>query len=42
MPPMHTVDLNAGTVDTDAGPYLRAIGLSQRQIDELGRLYADR
>jgi hypothetical protein len=42
MPLIHTVELNAGTVDTDAGAYFRAIGLSQRQIDELERLYADR
>jgi hypothetical protein len=39
---MHTAGLNAVTVDVDTGPYLRATGLSQRQIDELGRLYADR
>ena len=26
MPLMHTVELNAGTVDTDAGPHLRAVG----------------
>ena len=83
---MHTVELNAGTVDTDAGPRLRAgwtwapsvlnqaqvsrlnqlwfealagicahvraggggltpsdiaVGLSQAQIDELARHYAD-
>jgi non-ribosomal peptide synthase protein (TIGR01720 family) len=88
MPLAHTVELNAGTIDTDAGPYLSAVwmwapsaldhtqvsrlsrlwfealagicahvrgggggltpsdlalaGLSQRQIDELERLYADR
>jgi non-ribosomal peptide synthase protein (TIGR01720 family) len=88
MPLPHTVELNAGTIDTDAGSYLRAAwrwapsaldraqvsqlsrlwfdalagicahvrhggggltpsdlalaGLSQRQIDELERLYADR
>ncbi len=24
MPLAHTVELNAGTVDTDTGPYLRA------------------
>ena len=86
MPLMHTVELNAGTVDTDAGPCLRAgwtwapsalnhaqvnrlsglwfdalagicahvrgggggltpsdlaVGLSQQQIDELQRQYAD-
>jgi len=86
MPLMHTVELNAGTVDTDAGPRLRAgwtwapsvldhaqvsrlsrlwfdaltgicahvqgggggltpsdiaVGLSQQQIDELQRQYAD-
>jgi non-ribosomal peptide synthase protein (TIGR01720 family) len=86
MPLMHTVELNAGTVDTDAGPLLRAgwtwapsalnqaqvrrlselwfdalagicahvrgggggltpsdiaVGLSQQQIDELARQYAD-
>jgi non-ribosomal peptide synthase protein (TIGR01720 family) len=87
MPLAHTVELNAGTVDTDTGPQLRAnwqfapsaldeaqvsrlsrlwfdalagicahvrhggggltpsdlgAGLSQQQIDELQRLYADR
>ncbi|WP_168214812.1 non-ribosomal peptide synthetase [Mycolicibacterium sp. ELW1] len=87
MPLVHTVELNAGTVDTDAGPFLRAswtwassvlneaqvnrlsalwfealagvcahvrgggggltpsdlaVGLSQQQIDELQRQYADR
>jgi amino acid adenylation domain-containing protein/non-ribosomal peptide synthase protein (TIGR01720 family) len=88
MPLAHTVELNAGTIDTDTGPYLSAAwkwapsaldhaqvsrlnrlwfealagicanvrgggggltpsdlavaGLSQRQIDELERLYADR
>ena len=87
MPLVHTVELNAGTVDTDAGPQLRAgwtwapsalnekqvtrlstlwfdaltgicshvlgggggltpsdiaVGLSQQQIDELQRQYADR
>ena len=88
MPLAHTVELNAGTVDTDTGPYLHAAwswapsaldeaqvsrlsqlwfdaltgicahvrhggggltpsdlghaGLSQEQIDELARLYADR
>ncbi|WP_431236965.1 amino acid adenylation domain-containing protein [Mycolicibacterium aichiense] len=86
MPLMHTVELNAGTVDTDSGPFLRAgwtwapsilnhaqvsrlsqlwfdalagicahvqgggggltpsdiaVGLSQQQIDELQRQYAD-
>jgi len=86
MPLMHTVELNAGTVDTDTGPQLRAgwtwapsvldhaqvsrlsrlwfdalagicahvrgggggltpsditVGLSQQQIDELQRQYAD-
>ncbi|WP_420492642.1 amino acid adenylation domain-containing protein [Mycobacterium servetii] len=86
MPLMHTVELNAGTIDTDAGPRLRggwtwapsvldhaqvsrlsrlwfdalggicahvrgggggltpsdiAVGLSQQQIDELQRQYAD-
>ena len=86
IPLMHTVELNAGTVDTDAGPRLRAgwtwapsvlnqaqvsrlnqlwfealagicahvraggggltpsdiaVGLSQAQIDELARHYAD-
>lgn len=88
MPLAHTLELNAGTVDTDAGPYLHATWtwatsvldeaqvrrlsglwfealagicehvrhggggltpsdlaltpLSQQQIDELERLYADR
>jgi non-ribosomal peptide synthase protein (TIGR01720 family) len=87
MPLMHTVELNAGTMDTDAGPQLHAnwiwassaldhaaitrlsqlwcdalsgicahvrgggggltpsdvaVGLSQQQIDELERRYADR
>ena len=88
MPLAHTVELNAGTIDTETGPYLHAAwqwapsvldeaqvsqlsqlwfdalagmcahvrggggglspsdlalaGLSQRQIDELERLYADR
>ncbi|WP_217155098.1 non-ribosomal peptide synthetase [[Mycobacterium] fortunisiensis] len=86
MPLVHTLELNAGTVDTDAGPFLRAgwtwapsalkqaqvsrlstlwfealagmcahvrgggggltpsdiaVGLSQQQIDELQRQYAD-
>ena len=87
MPLAHTVELNAGTIDTETGPYLRAAwrwapsvlddaqvsrlsqlwfdalagmcahvrgggggltpsdlavaGLSQQQIDELERLYAD-
>jgi non-ribosomal peptide synthase protein (TIGR01720 family) len=84
MPLIHTLDLNAGTVDTDTGPHLHAnwtwapsavdraqvsrlsrlwfdalagvkrggggltpsdiglAGLSQQQIDELQRQYADR
>ena len=42
MPLMHTADLNAVTAGTDTRPaYRRATGLSQGQIDELERLYAD-
>jgi hypothetical protein len=40
MPPTHTADLNAVTLDIS--PDLALAGLSQRQIDELGGLYADR
>jgi hypothetical protein len=39
---MHTVNPNAVTAGTDTDPYRRATGLSQGQIDELERLYADR
>ena len=45
MPLMHTVDLNAGTVDTDAGPHLHAdwtwapSALDQAQISRLSRLW---
>ena len=47
MPLMHTVELNAGTVDTDTGPRLRAgwtwapSALSHAQIDRLSRLWFD-
>ncbi len=45
MPLMHTVDLNAGTVDTDSGPYLHAAwswapsALDHAQISQLSRLW---
>ena len=47
MPLMHTVELNAGTVDTDAGPQLRAgwtwapSALDQAQVSRLSRLWFD-
>jgi amino acid adenylation domain-containing protein/non-ribosomal peptide synthase protein (TIGR01720 family) len=47
IPLMHTVELNAGTVDTDAGPYLRAgwswapSALNQIQVNRLGQLWFD-
>jgi non-ribosomal peptide synthase protein (TIGR01720 family) len=47
MPLAHTVELNAGTVDTDAGPYLRAgwtwapSALSQAQVNRLNQLWFD-
>ncbi len=45
MPLMHTVELNAGTVDTDSGPQLRAgwtwapSALDQAQVGRLNRLW---
>ncbi len=45
MPLMHTVDLNAGTVDTDTGPHLHAnwtwapSAVDREQVDRLGRLW---
>ena len=45
MPLMHTVELNAGTVDTDAGPHLRAAWtwapsvLDRAQVSRLSRLW---
>ena len=47
MPLMHTVELNAGTVDTDAGPHLRAgwtwapSVLDHGQVSRLSRLWFD-
>ena len=47
MPLMHTVDLNAGTVDTDTGPHLHAgwtwapSALDQAQVSRLSRLWFD-
>ncbi len=47
MPLMHTVELNAGTVDTDAGPQLRAgwtwarSALDETQVDRLSGLWFD-
>ncbi|WP_162563708.1 non-ribosomal peptide synthetase, partial [Mycolicibacterium mucogenicum] len=47
MPLMHTVELNAGTVDTDAGPQLHAnwmwapSALDQEQVTRLSRLWFD-
>jgi non-ribosomal peptide synthase protein (TIGR01720 family) len=47
MPLAHTVELNAGTIDTDAGPYLHAAwrwapsALDEAQISRLGRLWFD-
>ena len=47
MPLMHTVELNAGTVDTDAGPQLQAgwmwapSALDQAQVSRLSRLWFD-
>jgi amino acid adenylation domain-containing protein/non-ribosomal peptide synthase protein (TIGR01720 family) len=47
MPLMHTVDLNAGTVDTETGPQLQAnwtwapSALDERQIARLSRLWFD-
>ena len=44
---MHTVELNAGTVDTDTGPHLRAgwtwapSALDQARVDRLSRLWFD-
>ncbi|WP_156750253.1 non-ribosomal peptide synthetase, partial [Mycobacterium sp. E2479] len=45
MPLMHTVDLNAGTVDTDTGPHLHANWtwapsvVDREQVSRLGRLW---
>ena len=47
MPLMHTVELNAGTVDTDAGPQLRAgwtwalSALNHAQVNRLSGLWFD-
>ena len=47
MPLLHTVELNAGTVDTDAGPYLRAdwtwapSALDPAQVSRLSRMWFD-
>jgi amino acid adenylation domain-containing protein/non-ribosomal peptide synthase protein (TIGR01720 family) len=47
MPLMHTVELNAGTLDTDTGPHLRAgwtwapSALDRAQVSRLGRLWFD-
>jgi non-ribosomal peptide synthase protein (TIGR01720 family) len=47
MPLMHTVELNAGTVDTEAGPRLRAgwtwapSALDRAAVDRLSRLWFD-
>ena len=47
MPVMHTVELTAGTVDTDTGPQLRAgwtwapSALDQARVDRLSRLWFD-
>ena len=47
MPLAHTVELNAGTVDTDAGPHLHAdwmwapSALDREQVSRLGRLWFD-
>ena len=47
MPLMHTVELNAGTLDTDAGPQLQASWtwapsvMDESQIERLGRLWFD-
>ena len=47
MPLMHTVELNAGTVDTDTGPHLHAnwtwapSALDHAQVSRLSRLWFD-
>jgi amino acid adenylation domain-containing protein/non-ribosomal peptide synthase protein (TIGR01720 family) len=47
MPLAHTVEVNAGTIDTDAGPYLRAAwwwapsALDHAQVSRLSRLWFD-
>jgi non-ribosomal peptide synthase protein (TIGR01720 family) len=47
MPLAHTVELNAGTVDTDAGPQLHAnwtwatSALDHAQVSRLSRLWFD-
>ncbi|RAV13557.1 non-ribosomal peptide synthetase [Mycolicibacterium sp. GF69] len=47
MPLVHTVELNAGTVDTESGSYLRAdwtwapSALDDAQVDRLSRLWFD-
>jgi amino acid adenylation domain-containing protein/non-ribosomal peptide synthase protein (TIGR01720 family) len=47
IPLMHTLELNAGTVDTDAGPYLGAVwtwapsALNQAQVSRLSQLWFD-
>ncbi len=47
MPLVHTVELNAGTVDTDAGPHLHAAwmwapsALDRAQVTRLSRLWFD-
>jgi non-ribosomal peptide synthase protein (TIGR01720 family) len=47
MPLAHTVELNAGTIDTDTGPYLHAAwtwapsALEEAQVSRLSRLWFD-
>ena len=47
MPLMHTVELNAGTIDTDTGPHLHAnwtwapSALDHAQVSRLSRLWFD-
>jgi non-ribosomal peptide synthase protein (TIGR01720 family) len=47
MPLAHTVEVNAGTIDTDAGPHLRAAwwwapsALDHAQVSRLSRLWFD-
>ena len=47
MPLAHTVEVNAGTIDTDTGPHLRAAwwwapsALDHAQVSRLSRLWFD-
>ena len=47
MPLVHTVELNAGTIDTDTGPHLHAnwtwapSALDHAQVSRLSRLWFD-